>query len=83
VLICVHSQPRERFLRLVRRGRSDDIRDVASFVERERSEGEVGLKSLFEDADYYFINEGVSEEEAVGRAMNLLKMILGMAGDEG
>lgn len=72
ILIWIFSSERNRFMRLIHRGRVDDVRQINDIVERELREREVGLAKLLFLADYYFINEYISEEEAIDKAKKLL-----------
>jgi dephospho-CoA kinase len=62
VLIAVHASPATRFNRLMKRGRPDDPKDLATFRERDLRELKVGLGSVIAQADKMFLNEGTLEE---------------------
>ncbi len=62
VVVAIHSSPRTRFERLLKRGRPDDPRDWGSFVERDRRELSWGIGSVIALADYMIVNEGSVEE---------------------
>lgn len=57
-VIAIHSNPRERFNRLLRRKRSDDSTDYRDFVERDNRELRFGIGNVIARADYMLINEG-------------------------
>ncbi len=57
-IIAIHSNPQERFNRLVRRKRSDDSADYKVFKERDDRELKFGIGNVIAQADYMLINEG-------------------------
>ncbi len=57
-IIAIHSNPQERFNRLIRRGRSDDSTDYKVFLERDNRELKFGIGNVIARADYMLINEG-------------------------
>ncbi len=57
-IIAIHSNPEERFNRLIRRKRSDDSPDYKVFLERDRRELDFGIGEVIALADYMLINEG-------------------------
>lgn len=61
-LLAVHASPNTRFQRLLKRGRPDDPKDLATFNERDMRELQVGIGSVIALADKVFINEGTMEE---------------------
>ncbi|MEM1550828.1 MAG: AAA family ATPase [Candidatus Bathyarchaeia archaeon] len=61
-VIAIHASPRTRFKRLLKRGRSDDPKDWATFCSRDRRELSVGLGNVIAMADYMIVNEGEIEE---------------------
>ncbi len=60
-VIAVHASPETRFKRLVRRSRSDDPDDRATFDDRDRRELGVGLGNVIASADVMVVNEGNKE----------------------
>jgi len=58
VLLAIHSSPKTRYMRLVRRKRSDDPKDWETFIERDQRELGIGMGSVISVADYMIINEG-------------------------
>lgn len=74
-LLAVHSSPRTRFLRLKRRGRSDDPKDLEAFSQRDRRELGFGVGSAIALADHMIVNEGSPQElkQAFERLMERLK----------
>lgn len=57
-LVAVHTSPKTRFLRLKRRGRSDDPKDWKAFSERDRRELSFGVGSAIAMAEHMIVNEG-------------------------
>lgn len=57
-IIAIHSNPKERFNRLIRRKRSDDSTDFKVFRERDERELKFGIGNVIAQADYMLINEG-------------------------
>ncbi len=62
IILGVHTSPKERFQRLVRRKRSDDPKKWEEFVERDRRELKVGIGDVLALSDIMFINESSKEE---------------------
>ena len=61
-LLAVHSSPRTRFNRLLKRGRSDDPKDWETFIQRDRRELSVGIGEVIATADYMIVNEGTKSQ---------------------
>lgn len=57
-IIAVHSSPKTRFERLLRRNRSDDPKDWSTFIKRDKRELSVGLGNVIATADLMIVNEG-------------------------
>ena len=57
-VIAIHSSPKERYNRLVRRKRSDDSSDYNVFKKRDNRELDFGIGNVIAEADYMLINEG-------------------------
>lgn len=57
-IIAIHSNPQERFNRLIRRKRNDDSPDYKVFLERDTRELKFGIGNVIAQADYMLINEG-------------------------
>ena len=57
-IIAIHSNPQERFNRLVGRNRDDDSTDFKVFRERDDRELKFGIGNVIAQADYMLINEG-------------------------
>jgi len=57
-IIAVHSSPKTRFERLLKRNRSDDPKDWRTFIERDMRELSVGLGNVIATADLMTVNEG-------------------------
>lgn len=57
-IIAIHSSPRTRFKRLMKRRRSDDPCNWKSFLRRDKRELSVGLGCVVATSDYVVINEG-------------------------
>ena len=76
VLIAVVADAKTRFMRLISRGRVDDIKSFEEFIERENRELRIGLSKLLTLADYYFINMDIDIDEGVERAAELIRIIM-------
>jgi len=76
VVIAVLASPRERFRRLLRRRRVDDIESYDEFLERDRKELELGLWRVIIYADKFFVNERITREEALKEAVRIIKDVL-------
>lgn len=62
IIIAVHASPRTRFIRLKRRGRSDDPKNWKEFTKRDLRELEVGIGKVIALADYMIVNEDTIEK---------------------
>lgn len=62
ILIAIHASPTTRFQRLLARGRSDDPKNLETFVQRDFRELDVGLGPVLSLADLVLINEGTIPE---------------------
>lgn len=62
LLLAVYSSPTTRFLRLKKRGRSDDAGDWEFFYQRDLRELGFGVGSAIALADHMIINEGSLED---------------------
>jgi len=71
LLIAVYSSPSTRYLRLKKRGRSDDPEDHEAYYQRDRRELGFGLGSAIAMADHMIVNESSLEDlkQAFGRLM--------------
>lgn len=70
-VIAVHSSPRTRFMRLKRRGRSDDSAKLSDFKNRDERELNFGIGNVIATSDYMIVNEG-----PLWRLKNSIKRIL-------
>jgi dephospho-CoA kinase len=61
-LVAIHSPRRERYQRLVQRGRKDAPKSWEEFLERDERELSWGLGSLIAIADNMLVNEGSLED---------------------
>ena len=57
-IIAIHSNPKERFNRLLKRNRDDDSTDYNIFRQRDERELKFGIGNVIAQADYMLINEG-------------------------
>ena len=78
-VVAVHASPRERFNRVMRRGRRGDAISWEEFVERDLNNIRLGIGPLIALADYMIVNEG-SLEEALRQASLVARRV---ARDEG
>ncbi|WP_286189059.1 AAA family ATPase [Sulfolobus sp. S-194] len=74
-IIAVHSPPKLRYERLLKRGRKDDTLTVEGLVKRDWEELEMGIGNVIALADYILINDSTIEEFK-SKAEELLKRIL-------
>ncbi|MEM0245782.1 MAG: hypothetical protein QW649_03750 [Thermoplasmata archaeon] len=56
------SSQKNRYERILKRGRKDDIKNFSQFIERENRELSWGLGNLIALADYFIVNEGTIEQ---------------------
>ena len=61
-LIAIHSSPKTRFKRILRRNRVDDPKTWIEFKERDYRELSVGLGRVIAIADKIIVNEGTIKE---------------------
>ncbi|MCD6208666.1 MAG: flagellar hook-basal body complex protein FliE [Thermoproteales archaeon] len=61
-VLAVHSSPRTRFRRLLKRGRKDDPKTWEEFEARDRRELSFGLGEVIALADYMLVNEDSLEK---------------------
>ena len=61
-LIAVHASPETRFIRLLRRGRSDDPKNWETFHDRDQRELSVGLGNVVAMSENLVVNEGTPAE---------------------
>lgn len=61
-LIAVHASPETRFIRLLRRGRSDDPKNWETFHDRDQRELSVGLGNAVAMSENLVVNEGTPAE---------------------
>ncbi|MEM0085634.1 MAG: AAA family ATPase [Zestosphaera sp.] len=73
ILIAVHASPKERFKRLLSRGRKDDPKNYQEFLERDLKELKLGLGNVIAMADLIIVNEGKDIELVVGEALKMIK----------
>ena len=62
VLVGIFAPQRIRYERILKRRRSDDVKNWKEFVEREERELNWGLGKVFARADYMILNTGTLEE---------------------
>lgn len=61
-LIAIHASPETRFIRLLRRGRSDDPKNWETFHERDQRELSVGLGNAVAMSENLVVNDGTPAE---------------------
>ena len=74
-VVAIHASPKTRYLRLLKRGRSDDPKDWKEFIERDQRELSVGLGEVIATADYMIVNEGRKAQIRI-RLKNLLEQLI-------
>ena len=62
IILGVHSSPKERFRRLIRRKRSDDPRTWNEFVERDKRELRVGIGDVLALSDIMIVNSSTKKK---------------------
>lgn len=60
-VIAIHSSPKTRFKRLMKRSREDDPKGWDEFYERDRRELKVGIGDVIAISDFMIVNEGTKE----------------------
>jgi len=60
-LLAIHAPPEQRFQRLLRRGRSDDPKTLAEFVQRDNRELALGVGSVIALAEQLIVNDSTIE----------------------
>jgi len=80
IVIYVYASTKTRYLRIINRGRQDDISDITAFLKRENNEVKVGVKELIKIADYILVNENCSKEEIMDTFDSVIKEIIKIHG---
>ncbi|MGC8538885.1 MAG: AAA family ATPase [Candidatus Micrarchaeia archaeon] len=62
VVVSVSAPQKIRFMRLRKRKRSDDVKSMSAFLEREKAEKKLGIVSALNDADYIIANTGTMRD---------------------
>ncbi|MEM1514918.1 MAG: AAA family ATPase [Thermoproteota archaeon] len=75
-VVAVHSSPKTRFERLLKRGRCDDPKDWETFSARDKRELNVGIGEVIAMADYIIVNEGTIEE-LEGEVKKVIERLVG------
>ncbi|MCC6040980.1 MAG: dephospho-CoA kinase, partial [Desulfurococcaceae archaeon] len=75
ITVAVHSSPKTRFERLLRRKRPGDPSTYEEFYERDMTELRFGLGDVIALADYVVVNEG-DIEEAKAKSREIFMKIL-------
>lgn len=75
-VIAVLASQKERYRRLVERGRIDDVQSYEEFARRDERELRVGLGRVLLYADRFLVNEGKTRGKAVEEASKIIKEIL-------
>ncbi len=76
ILIAVHASPKERFRRLLNRGRGDDPKNYQEFLERDLKELKLGLGNVIAMADIIVVNQGRDIESVVEEALKMIEEVL-------
>lgn len=71
--LSIHASTKTRFSHMVRRGRSDDPRDMRSFDERDTREIGVGIDTSIALADESISNNNLTIPELVERAHRIIR----------
>ncbi len=74
VLVAIHTEPDERFTRMVQRGREDDSHDMEVLQERDRREMGWGIARVIALADEMVVNDDTLDEfrTRIGRLLDRL-----------
>ena len=75
IIIAVHSPPRVRYERLLKRARKDDTLTVEGLIKRDWEELEMGIGNVIALADYVLVND-TTVEEFKNKAKELIKRLL-------
>ncbi|MEO3992735.1 MAG: AAA family ATPase [Desulfurococcaceae archaeon TW002] len=73
ILVAVHASPKERFRRLLSRGRKDDPKNYQEFLERDLKELKLGLGNAIAMADLIIMNQGKDIELVVREALKMIE----------
>jgi len=76
IIIGVIASRAVRYIRIIKRGRIDDISSMKEFMEREKKEREFGLERVLYSSDIYFFNENIDKETARKYAKEMFIKIL-------
>ena len=61
-LLAIHANPKQRFQRLINRGRGDDPTTIDEFNARDSRELSLGVRSVIALADYVIMNDSTIEK---------------------
>jgi len=75
IIIAVHSSPKVRYERLLKRARKDDTLTVEGLIKRDWEELEMGIGNVIALADYVLVND-TTVEEFKNKAKELIKRLL-------
>ena len=75
IIIAVHSPPKLRYERLLKRARKDDELTIKGLIKRDWEELEMGIGTVIALADYVLVNDSTIEEFK-SKARELIKQIL-------
>jgi len=75
IIIAVHSPPKLRYERLLKRGRKDDTLTIEGLIKRDWEELEMGIGNVIALADYVLVNDATIEEFK-SKAKELIKRLL-------
>lgn len=75
ILLAIYANPKQRFKRLIDRGRGDDPKTIEEFNSRDARELSLGLGSVMALADYLIMNDSTLEKFQQN-LMNFIKNLL-------
>jgi len=75
IIIAVHSPPKVRYERLLKRARKDDTLTVEGLIKRDWEELEMGIGNVIALADYVLVND-TTVEEFKNKAKELINRLL-------
>ncbi len=75
-LIAILAKRTTRYLRLVSRGRADDMNTYEDFLIREKRERGFGLAEVIENSDLYIYNENIGLDTFINISRKLFQKIL-------
>ena len=75
IILAIHASPRTRYMRINKRGRLDDTKNLKTFQDRDVREIRAGIAKIVALADIMFVNEGKIKplKKLIGNVIHLIK----------